>query len=46
MSEDEKAKYAGKLQDKLIVMGIRELNPFGGRLRARGAIISGPDGKN
>lgn len=45
LSEDEKAKYAGKLQDKQIVMGVRELVPFGGRLRARGAIINGPDGK-
>jgi hypothetical protein len=46
MSEDEKAKWAGKLQDKQIVIGVRELTPFGGRLRARGAIITGPDGKN
>jgi hypothetical protein len=45
MSEDEKAKYAGKLQDKHIVVGVRELIPFGGRLRARGAIITGPEGK-
>lgn len=40
-----KPKYAGKLQDKQIVVGVRELTPFGGRLRARGAIISGPEGK-
>jgi hypothetical protein len=40
LSEDEKAKYAGKLMDKDIVIGVRELMPFGGRLRARGAIIS------
>ena len=46
LSEDEKAKYAGKLQDKQIVIGVRELVPFGGRLRARGAIVTGPDGKN
>jgi hypothetical protein len=46
LSEDEKTKWAGKLQDKQIVVGVRELVPFGGRLRARGAIISGPDGKN
>ncbi len=45
LNEDEKAKYAGKLQDKTIVVGVRELVPFGGRLRARGAIISGPDSK-
>ena len=46
LSEEEKTKWAGKLQDKQIVIGVRELNPFGGRLRARGAIITGPDGKN
>src|SRR5476651_178891 len=46
MSEDEKTKWAGKLQDKQIVVGVRELTPFGGRLRARGAIVTGPDGKN
>ncbi|MEI6078404.1 MAG: hypothetical protein WCS94_22690, partial [Verrucomicrobiota bacterium] len=45
VSEDEKTKWAGKLQDKQIVIGVRELNPFGGRLRARGAIVTGPDGK-
>ena len=45
MNEDEKTKWAGKLQDKQIVIGVRELVPFGGRLRARGAIISGPEGK-
>jgi hypothetical protein len=27
-------------------VGVRELMPFGGRLRARGAIITGPEGKN
>jgi hypothetical protein len=46
LSDEEKAKYAGKLQDKLIVIGVRELVPFGGRLRARGAIVTGPDGKS
>ena len=46
LSEEEKTKWAGKLQDKQIVIGVRELNPFGGRLRARGAIVTGPDGKN
>ena len=45
LSEDEKTKWAGKLQDKQIVVGVRELTPFGGRLRARGAIITGPEGK-
>jgi hypothetical protein len=40
LSDDEKAKYAGKLQDKTIVLGVRDFTPFGGRLRARGAITS------
>ena len=39
MSDDEKGVHAGKLQDKLITLGIRELLPFGGRLRARGKIV-------
>ena len=46
LSDEEKTKWAGKLQDKQIVLGVRELVPFGGRLRARGAIVTGPDGKN
>jgi hypothetical protein len=40
LSEDEKAKYAGKLQDKTIQLGIREIVPFGGRLRVRGSIVN------
>jgi len=39
MSDEEKPVHAGKLQDKLINLGIRELLPFGGRLRARGKIV-------
>ncbi|HEX3797326.1 MAG TPA: hypothetical protein VH413_01390 [Verrucomicrobiae bacterium] len=39
LSDEEKAVHAGKLQDKLIHLGIRELLPFGGRLRARGKIV-------
>lgn len=39
LAEDEKEKYAGKLLDKEIVLGVYELVPFGGRLRARGKII-------
>ena len=45
LNEEEKVKYAGKLQDRTIMVGIRELLPFGGRLRARGAIVTGPEGK-
>ena len=41
MSPDEKDKYAGKLQDKVIQLGVRELFPFGGRIRVRaGQILS------
>lgn len=40
MSDEEKPAHAGKLQDKMIILDIRELTPFGGRLRARGAIVS------
>ena len=39
LSEDEKLKYAGKLQDKIIRLGVREIVPFGGRLRVRGQIV-------
>jgi hypothetical protein len=39
LSEEEKPVHGGKLQDKLINLGIRELLPFGGRLRARGKIV-------
>ncbi len=40
MSDEEKVQHAGKLQDKFVTLGIRELMPFGGRLRARGKIVS------
>ncbi len=39
LSQEEKDKYAGKLLDKDIVLGVYELTPFGGRLRARGKIM-------
>ena len=39
LSDEEKPVHAGKLQDKVINLGIRELLPFGGRLRARGKIV-------
>jgi len=39
LSEEEKDKYAGKLQDKTVVLGIRELQHFGGRIRAKGCIV-------
>ena len=48
LSEDEKIKMGWQTprQSKLSSIGVRELVPFGGRLRARGAIITDPDGKN
>jgi hypothetical protein len=39
LSDEEKPVHGGKLQDKVINLGIRELLPFGGRLRARGKIV-------
>jgi len=39
MTDEEKNKHAGKLQDKIVRLGIREIIPFGGRLRVRGAIV-------
>ena len=39
LSEDEKLKCAGKLQDKTIKLGVREIVPFGGRLHVRGQIM-------
>jgi hypothetical protein len=39
LSEEEKPKFAGKLQDKTLKLGIREIVPFGGRMRVRGQII-------
>jgi hypothetical protein len=40
LSDEEKPIHAGKLQDKVINLSIRELLPFGGRLRARGRIVN------
>jgi hypothetical protein len=39
LSDEEKPVHAGKLQDRVINLGIRELIPFGGRMRARGKIV-------
>ncbi|HEY3860389.1 MAG TPA: hypothetical protein VGO59_00755 [Verrucomicrobiae bacterium] len=39
MSDEEKPVHAGKLQDKVIDLGIRELMAFGNKLRARGKIV-------
>jgi hypothetical protein len=39
MSDEEKGTHAGKLQDKVINLGIRELTTFGSKLRARGRIV-------
>ncbi len=42
MTDEEKAKYAGKLMDRELILGVHEFYPFGGRLRARGKIMSVP----
>jgi len=39
LSDDEIKQYAGKLSDKTVVIGIREIMPFGGRLRIRGKLV-------
>ena len=39
MSDEEKPLHAGKLQDKVINLGIRELIAFGNKMRARGRIV-------
>jgi len=39
MSDEEKPLHAGKLQDKVITLGIRELIAFGNKMRARGKIV-------
>ncbi len=39
MSDEEKPVHAGKLQDKVINLGIRELIAFGNKMRARGRIV-------
>jgi hypothetical protein len=44
MSGEEKEKYAGKLQDKTIEIGVRELFPFGGKIRIRNGQIVSVDG--
>ena len=42
LTEDEKAKFGGKLLDREVKLGVHELMPFGGRLRARGKIVEVP----
>ena len=39
LSDEEKPVHAGKLQDKVINLGIRELMAFGNKMRARGKIV-------
>lgn len=39
LNEEEKAVHGGKLQDKVIHLGIRELTFFGTKIRARGRIV-------
>jgi hypothetical protein len=44
LSEDEKPNTP-EAPGQADFVGVRELIPFGGRLRARGGIVSGPEGK-
>ena len=40
LRDEERAIHAGKLQDKLIDLGIRELSFFGTKIRSRGKIMA------
>jgi hypothetical protein len=40
LNDEEKTQYAGKLQGRLLTLGVHEFIPFGGRLKCRGAIVS------
>lgn len=40
LSDEEKVLHAGKLGGRVIVLGIRDLTLFGGRIRVRGKIMS------
>jgi len=39
MSDEEKAKYTGKITGRTIRLGVQDMQPFGGRLKARGRIL-------
>jgi hypothetical protein len=40
LPEDEKLKYSGKLENKVIELGIRQISLFGAFVRVRGQIVS------
>jgi transcription termination factor Rho len=42
LSNGERELHAGKLQGKVIRLGVHEIIPFSGRLKARGAIVETP----
>jgi hypothetical protein len=42
LSDDEKVKYAGKLLDREMKLGVTEISQFGSRLRVRGKIMEVP----
>jgi len=42
LSDDEKLAHAGRMLDKTVTLGIREINMFGGRVRVRGELIDPP----
>ena len=40
LTEEEKLKYSGKLDNKVINLGIRQVSLFGATVRVRGQIVS------
>jgi len=40
LTEAEKADWAGKLRGKTVEVGVHEFTQFGGKIRARGHLIS------
>jgi len=40
LTEDEKLKYSGKLDNKVINLGVRQISLFGAFVRVRGQIVS------
>jgi hypothetical protein len=40
LTEEEKLKYSGKLDNKVIALGVRQISLFGAFVRVRGQIVS------
>jgi len=39
MSDEEKAKFTGKISGRVVKLGVVDLQPMNGRLKARGRIL-------